>query len=163
MVGSAAQPLSFVATARKRSVRLPSMLLHPLSPPSAPSREHFEPESERFLRELIAEDARRKVRRRVTWSVGVLLVAGIIVSAMVAGYQWTQSRYYVGVNDGQVAVFQGVQQGIGPFSLSPVSVESGIAIDDLAPFSRERVESTINADSLADALSIIDRLRDELD
>jgi len=163
MVGSAAQPLSFVATARKRSVRLPSMLLHPLSPPSAPSREHFEPESERFLRELIAEDARRKVRRRVTWSVGVLLVAGIIVSAMVAGYQWTQSRYYVGVNDGQVAVFQGVQQGIGPFSLSTVSVESGIAIDDLAPFSRERVESTINADSLADALSIIDRLRDELD
>jgi protein phosphatase len=103
------------------------------------------------------------VRRRVTWSVGVLLVAGIIVSAMVAGYQWTQSRYYVGVNDGQVAVFQGVQQGIGPFSLSTVSVESGIAIDDLAPFSRERVESTINADSLADALSIIDRLRDELD
>ena len=29
-----------------------------------PADEHFEPESEEFLRELIAEDARRKVRRR---------------------------------------------------------------------------------------------------
>lgn len=163
MVGAAAQPLTFAAKAPKRSVRLPAMLLHPLKASTVPEDEHFEPESEEFLRELIAEDARRKVRRRITWSVGVLLVVALVVSALVAGYQWTQSRYFVGESNGNVAIFQGVQQGIGPFSLSSVYFESEVAIDDLSPFSRQRVESTINADDLDDARSIVDRLRNELD
>ena len=164
MVGSAAKPLTYAVSASRRGMsRLPSLLLHPLTSTTAPADEHFEPESEEFLRELIAEDARRKVRRRITWSVGVLLVAGLVIGALAAGYQWTQSRYFVGVSNGQVAVFQGVQQSIGPFPLSTVYLESDIDIDDLSPFSRERVESTINASDLPDALSIIDRLQSELD
>lgn len=163
MVGAAAKPLTFAAGSSKRGVRLPSLLLHPLTSATVPADEHFEPESERFLREIIAEDARRKVRRRVTWSVGVLLVAGLVVGALAAGYQWTQSRYFVGVADGHVVIFQGVQQNIGPFPLSSVSVDSGIDIDDLSPFSRQRVEATINASDLPEALSIIDRLQSELD
>lgn len=164
MVGSAAKPLTYSASAGKRGMaRLPSLLLHPLSAATVPADEHFEPESEEFLRELIAEDARRKVRRRITWSVGVLLVAGLVIGALTAGYQWTQSRYFVGVSNGQVAIFQGVQQSIGPFPLSTVYFESDIDVDALSPFSRERVESTINASDLPDALSIIDRLQGELD
>lgn len=163
MVGSAAKPLTYTASDSRRSVRLPSLLLHPLSATTVPADEHFEPESEEFLRELIAEDARRKVRRRITWSVGILLVASLVVAALAAGYQWTQSRYFVGVSNGQVAIFQGVQQGIGPIPLSSVYFESDIDVDDLSPFSRERVESTINASDLPDALSIIDRLQRELD
>lgn len=163
MVGSATQPPSYGAPTQRRIVRLPSLLLHPLTPATDPEDEHFEPESEELLAALIAENERRKVRRRITWSVGVLLVASLIVGALAAGYQWTQSRYFVGVSNGQVAVFQGVQQSIGPFPLSSVYFESDIDIDELSPFSRERVESTINARDLPEALSIIDRLQDELD
>ncbi|MDX2026298.1 PP2C family serine/threonine-protein phosphatase [Microcella sp.] len=163
MVGSAARPLSYSASTSKRSVRLPSLLLHPLSAVTAPADEHFEPESEEFLHALIAEYERNKVRRRIVWLVGVLLIASLIIGLLVAGYQWTQSRYFVGVSNGQVAIFQGVQQNIGPFPLSTVYFESDIDIDDLSPFSRERVESTINASDLPEALSIIDRLENELD
>jgi protein phosphatase len=163
MVGSAAQPLTYAARTTRRSVRLPALLLHPLTPATDPDDEHFEPESEELLAELIAENERRKVRRRITWSVGLLLIASLIVGALVAGYQWTQSRYFVGVSNGQVAIFQGVQQGIGPFPLSSVYFESDIDVDDLSPFSRERVESTISARDLPEALSIVDRLQDELD
>jgi PPM family protein phosphatase len=163
MVGSAARPLTYSASTSKRSVRLPTLLLHPLSAVTAPADEHFEPESEEFLHALVAEYERSKVRRRIIWSVGVLLIASLIVGVLVAGYQWTQSRYFVGVSNGQVAIFQGVQQNIGPFPLSTVYFESDIDIDDLSPFSRERVESTINASDLPEALSIIDRLQNELD
>jgi len=163
MVGSAAKPLTYAPSATKRGVRLQQLLLHPLKPVATPADEHFEPESEEYLRELIAEDERRKVRRRITWSVGLLLVIAAIVTALIAGYEWTQTRYFVGVSEGQVAVFQGVQQSIGPFPLSSVYLESGIDVDDLNTFTRQRVESTINADDLDDALSIIERLRDELD
>lgn len=163
MVGSAARPLSYASPTQRRSVRLPALLLHPLTPATDPEDEHFEPESEELLAEMIAENERRKVRRRITWSVGLLLVASLVVGALVAGYQWTQTRYFVGVSNGQVAVFQGVQQGIGPFSLSSVYFESDIDVDALSPFSRERVESTINARDLPEALSIVERLQDELD
>ena len=162
-VGSASRPLSYVSPTQRRSARLPALLLHPLTPVTDPEDEYFEPESEELLAELLAENKRRKVRRRITWSVGLVLIASLIVGALVAGYQWTQSRYFVGVSNGQVAVFQGVQQGFGPFPLSSVYFESDIDIDDLSPFSRERVESTINARDLPEALSIIDRLQDELD
>lgn len=162
LVGSAAQPLTYAARTPRRSVRLPSLLL-PLTGATDPDDEHFEPESEELLAELLAENKRRKIRRRITWSIGLLLIASLIVGALAAGYQWTQSRYFVGVSDGQVAIFQGVQQNIGPFPLSSVYLESDIDVAELSPFSRERVESTINARDLSDALSIIDRLQDELD
>lgn len=164
MVGAAAKPLTYAAGATKRGMaRLPSLLLHPLTSTTVPADEHFEPESEELMRELIAENQRRKGRRRITWTVGVLLVASIVVGALLIGYQWTQSRYFVGVSDGRVAIFQGVQQGIGPFSLSSVYFESEIDIDALSPFSRERVESTISAGDLPEALSIVERLQNELD
>lgn len=162
MVGSAAKPLSFRPVEEKRAAkRLPQLLLHPLKPTPDPEDEHFEPEREEFLRELIAEDRRRKIRRRITWSVGILLIVGLLASALVAGYQWTQTRYFVGEVDGQVAIFQGVQQGVGPFSLSSVYQETDIDLMQLTPFSRSAVEDTISAVDLIDALAIIERLQRE--
>ena len=113
LVGSAAAPLSFEPEPARRAVRLPNLLLHPLKPTVEDS--HFEPESDEYLEELIAEDRRRARRRKITWTT-VLVLAGIaVVTIVVLAYQWTQTLYYVGADDGQVAIFQRVQQGIGPF------------------------------------------------
>ncbi|WAB82334.1 Stp1/IreP family PP2C-type Ser/Thr phosphatase [Microcella daejeonensis] len=159
MVGSASKPPAYETSAAVRRRSLPDLLLHPLKSASPAENEHFEPESEEFLRELIAEDRRRRIRRRVTWSVGITLIVALIVGALVAGYQWTQTRYFVGVSEGNVAVFRGVQQGIGPIPLSSVEFESDIPVESLPPFSRQSVESTINADDRADAFSIVERLQ----
>jgi PPM family protein phosphatase len=162
MVGSAAKPLSFRPVEEKRASKsLPQLLLHPLKPTPDPEDEHFEPESEEFLRELIAEDRRRKIRRRITWSVGLVLIIGLLASALTAGYQWTQTRYFVGEVDGRVAIYQGVQQNAGPIPLSSVYQETSIDLMALTPFSRNAVEQTISAVDLIDALAIIERLRRE--
>jgi serine/threonine protein phosphatase PrpC len=159
-VGSAAVPLMFEGAENdRRPIRLPTLLLHPLKT-SAPEDTHFEPEREEFLEQLIEEDRRRARRRRVTWLVVVAIVAAAIVGAIVLAYQWTQMHYYVGVDEdrGTVAIFQGVQQNIGPISLSHIEQTSEVDVDDLPTFQRRQVEATINADDLRDAHDILERL-----
>jgi len=158
-VGSAAAPLMFDgAENERRPIRLPTLLLHPLKAPP-PEDTHFEPEREEFLEQLIEEDRRRARRRRVTWLVVVAVVIASIIGVVVLAYQWTQTHYYVGVaDDGTVAIFQGVQQNIGPISLSSIEQSSAVVADDLPTFERQQVEATINAADLRDAHDILDRL-----
>jgi serine/threonine protein phosphatase PrpC len=158
-VGSAASPLVFEADSVRRPMRLPSLLLHPLKATQTDDS-HFEPESDEYLDALIQEDRRRARRRRFSWLAFVLLMVGLLVAAGVVGYQFTQRHYFVGVSDERVAIFQGVQQDIGPISLSHVYKVTTIQLDDLSAFRRAAVEATINADDLADAERIVDELSD---
>jgi len=158
-VGSAAVPLVFEADSVRRPLRLPSLLLHPLK--ATPTDDsHFEPESDEYLAALIQEDRRRARKRRVSWLAFVLIVAAVIVAACILGYQFTQRHYFVGAVDGRVAIFQGVQQDIGPIKLSHVYKTTTIDLDELSPYYQQQVEATYNANTLAEALGIVDRLSD---
>lgn len=156
MVGSAAQPLTYESGPVARAPRLPALLLHPLRAVPA-ADEHFEPE-EGYLEELIEEDRRRHIRRRVTWLVGILLVLGGLVGGAIGSYQWTQTRYYVGTVDDRVVIFQGVQQDIGPFPLSTAFEDTGIRLNDLPVYVQETVTDTLPAASLEEAREIVKRL-----
>jgi len=159
-VGSASAPLSFESDTSRRPIRLPTLLLHPLKA-GQPEDSHFEPEREGYLEELIEEDRRRARRRRVVWLVVVAAAVLAIAAGLFAAYQWTQSHYFVGVDDGKVAIFQGVQQNIGPIGLSSIYQTTTIEVSSLPSFQQESVEATINADNLRDAIDIVNRL-DEL-
>jgi protein phosphatase len=156
-VGSAAQPLSFDNDTGRKAVRLPSLLLHPLKA-TKPDDSHFEPESDDFLDELIREDQRRARRRKIIWLVGAIVAVLAIAAGLFAAYQWTQTRYYVGANGATVAIYQGVQQDIGPISLHHVYTETSIALDSLTSFNRAAVEETISYDSLELAQAGIENL-----
>jgi len=158
-VGSAAAPLQFGSEPKPatRASRLPALRLHPIRPATGPT--HFEPQSEDYLDELIEEDARRVRRRRLTWMIGLIVLVVAIVLAIFFGYEWTQSRYYVGTSpDGHVAIYQGVQQGIGPISLSHLYEESDVPVDSLPEYDKQQVEQTINADDLQSARIIVEQL-----
>ena len=156
-VGSAVAPLSYDNDTSRRPIRLPTLLLHPLKA-TPPEDSHFEPEGEGYLEELIEEDRRRARRRRIVWLVVLVLAVAAIVGAVFAAYSWTQSHYYVGESNGRVAIFQGVQQNIGPIHLSSVYQSTRIDVSSLKTFERQSVEATIPADDLRDALNIVDRL-----
>lgn len=157
LVGSAASPLSFDAEQTRRPIRLPTLLLHPLRP-APPEDAHFEPESEEYLDELILEDRRRARNRRIAWLVAIGLAIAAIVIAAVLAYQWTQTHYFVGPNGDTVAIYKGVQADLGPITLSSIYQQTSVTLDSLPSYTREQVEDTINADSLDDAMSIVDRL-----
>jgi len=153
VVGSAAAPLAFgEEVARQRPLRIPALRLHPVR------ETHFEPDSQDYLSELIEEDARRARRRKVTWLVAVVLLVLAIASTAVLGYQWTQTRYFVGVEGSTVAIYQGIQQDLGPIKLSSVYKDTDLELSILRVYDRQQVEKTISASSIAEAERIVERL-----
>ncbi|MGN6198664.1 Stp1/IreP family PP2C-type Ser/Thr phosphatase [Humibacter sp.] len=160
-VGSASAPVQFQqeATTHTRALRLPALRLHPPRPATGPT--HFEPQTDDYLDELIEEDQRRVRRRRLTWLLSAILLVVAIVLAGILGYEWTQSRYFVGESQGKVAIFQGVQQNLGPIALSHVHTETDILVDGLSAYEKQQVEDTINASSLGDAQRIVRQLSDD--
>ncbi|WP_084361427.1 PP2C family protein-serine/threonine phosphatase [Herbiconiux solani] len=161
VVGSAAVPIAFEQPVRRtvRIAGIPGLRMHPRGPASTePS--HFEPGSDDYLDELIEEDRRRSRRRKATWLVAAIVVLGLIAGGLYAGYRWTQTRYYVGASNGSVAIFQGIQQTVGPIALSHVFQETDVTTDALPDYTRRQVENTISADSITAALEIVKRLSD---
>lgn len=151
IVGAAATPLQVTVSEpvnRTRTLRLGR----------APVQEHFEPESDEFLEQLIREQRRRAVRRRLVWAGSITVLLAVLVGLGAAFYNWTQSRYFVGEEAGVVVIYQGVQQGIGPISLHSVYETTDIAVADLNAYDQQLLEETISADSLAQARDIVDRL-----
>jgi protein phosphatase len=154
IVGSASNP-SGVVVPPVRAARSP--WLHSARQ-AANEPTHFEPAAE-FLEELIEEDRRRARRRRLGWLAALILVLAAIAGALFAGYAWTQTRYYVGADTDTVVIYRGVQQSLGPISLSSVYEDTGIELSGLSDFDRQTVQTTVSAGSLADAEQIVDRLR----
>jgi PPM family protein phosphatase len=94
--------------------------------------------------------------------VAVALVAVLVVGGgTYAAYVWSQRQYFVGQHAGKVAVYQGISQDVGPVKLSHVERESDVAVVDLPDFYRAKVESTVAADSLEDAETLVEQLRIE--
>ena len=159
VVGSAGSPLSFESDNGRKPLRLPALLLHPLKS-TQQEDSHFEPESDVYLDELILEDRHRARNRRIAWLIGAGLILIGIVLALIAGYRWTQSLYYVGPNGSTVAIYEGVQQNLGPIELHSVFEQTSVQLSSLPSYTLKTVTDTISATDLADARSIVDRLRD---
>ncbi|WP_182112575.1 MULTISPECIES: PP2C family serine/threonine-protein phosphatase [unclassified Actinotalea] len=111
------------------------------------------------------EDDERPVRRRrriVAAAVVVVLLA-LIGTAGWLGYRWTQDQYYVGIDDGRVAVFRGIPQTIGPIPLSSVVETTPTRVADLPGFMQDRLEQTIPAETLTAARERAEDLGSEAD
>ncbi|MFE4464068.1 PP2C family protein-serine/threonine phosphatase [Oerskovia sp. NPDC056781] len=92
----------------------------------------------------------KRTRRWIAPVVTVVVLA-VIGAGALYGYRWTQDQYYVGVSDGQVAVFRGVPTSAGPLTLSTPVDLTGDKVDDLPPYVVDRLRETISATSLDDA------------
>ncbi len=121
---------------------------------------HFEPGGDEYLDEIIAESKRRIRQRRLFWLLSITLVIVVIVSAAFIAYQWTQTRFFVGTNGSTVVIYQGVQQDVGPISLSSEYEDTEIPLKSLGKFDQQRVTETISTDSLESAREVVTRLED---
>ena len=101
-------------------------------------------------------------RRASTWikvTLGVLLPLLAIGGAGTVWYSYTQRQYFLGANDAELAIFQGVPEPVFNLPLSHVVQLDDTRVADLPPYYQERVRQTMPADSLDDARSTLDTLR----
>ena len=120
-------------------------------------------------------DARPK---RSWWvkALGALVLLAVIVGGVFAGYNWTQTQYYLApavVESGDplasevppgtnvVAIYRGIRQELGPISLSHVHELSDLDVSELPGFAQSRVEDGITAGSLDEARTILRELEAE--
>lgn len=83
----------------------------------------------------------------------------VVVAALWGAYAWTQTQYYVSSNTEYVVIYKGIPQTLGPISLHSVAEVSDLSTDSLKPFEKERIDSGLRTDSLAEARKIVDSLR----
>jgi protein phosphatase len=99
---------------------------------------------------------RRRNGRRVLFVSTVVLV--LVVAGAVGSWAWVRGQYYVGVDDGRVALFRGVK---GSFVGVPLSsaLTHRQPLSDVAEPDRDDLRRGIPADNRADGERIISGLR----
>ncbi|WP_432572254.1 Stp1/IreP family PP2C-type Ser/Thr phosphatase [Kineococcus sp. SYSU DK005] len=105
-----------------------------------------------------AEEARRRRRRRLRWVAGPLVLLLLLAGGAWAGWRWSQQQYFVGVDGGNVALFRGLTQDVGPVSTSRVVERTGIELSDLPSRYVSLVSGRLSSTSLAAARETIDEL-----
>ncbi|MFD9845312.1 PP2C family protein-serine/threonine phosphatase [Streptomyces parvus] len=91
-------------------------------------------------------------RRWLKRSVYIVLALAVIGGGLYGGYRWTQTQYYVGAKDENVALFRGISQDLAWVSLSEVEKNHPeIELKYLPPYQRKQVESTIAEGNITDA------------
>lgn len=118
----------------------------------------YMPESEELLDKYQRETSRRvrwrRVRQLLTWA----LVVAAVVGGLYGGYQYTQTKYYVGESNGHVAIFKGIREQLGGLKFSSVVEETETVVAELPEYQRDQVLNSVFATSYEDAQRIINEL-----
>ncbi|MHA7177866.1 PP2C family protein-serine/threonine phosphatase [Arthrobacter sp. Sr24] len=138
--------------------RIPLLTKAPSSHRAATVLTH-KPTPERTIVEDTEESLPRLRQRPLVLAIAAFLAVLAIVVGSWAAYAWTQTQYFVGVNNGNVAIFQGVSQSLGPISLSELHRETEVKVESLPAYSQQLVASTMPARTLSDAEQIISDLQ----
>ncbi|WP_051425501.1 PP2C family protein-serine/threonine phosphatase [Jiangella gansuensis] len=115
-----------------------------------------DPETARYA----PQPPRRRSWLRPVIAVGVVAAMGW--TALTLANDWVREQYYIGSSGGQVAVYQGVSQELGPIHLSELhEIPGDLPVDALPEVFREQIGATISADDLDSAVQVVETLRRE--
>ena len=116
-----------------------------------------DPEVAKAIRNEHLEE--RKTKRSRTFRnriITILVIIAVLLGLAGVGvgtYRWSQTKYYIGDNDGTVAIFQGVPTSIFGFDLSHAVTDTAMKTSDLPPSWREQLKQGISFDTYDEAES----------
>ncbi|HEY5981579.1 MAG TPA: protein phosphatase 2C domain-containing protein [Microlunatus sp.] len=100
---------------------------------------------------------RRPFVRTLLVGLAILLVAG---AGLGAGYAWTRTQYFVGAAGDQVAIYQGLPDGIPGLQLAQVYEVQDLPVSSLPPYYQAQVTAGIEVASLEAARVTVAELQD---
>lgn len=83
----------------------------------------------------------------------------VVIGGAWGAYLWTQTQYYVGAADGNVAIYKGIPQELPLVDLHSLEETTDISLTDLAPYQQQRLSDTIRAASLDAARQVVTALQ----
>ncbi len=102
-------------------------------------------------------------RRALRAAIGAGAAMSVAVVGVVGLRVYLDAQWYVGVSNGQVAVFRGIPAEVAGFELHHVVAETTIVADVAESLALYRdLEDGITADDRADADAIVDQIRDDV-
>ena len=160
-VGSAANEIVIEERKGLQVLRLlnPMTLIELLQKPEDPVS--FAPESEELLEKILKETKGRVRARRFRQIATYLLLIAVASYGLFLAIEYTQTRYFVAVEDGYVVIFKGIKEELGPFKFSSVYEVTDVSVNSLTDFQREALERSITAESPEDAQRIVSQLGGE--
>ncbi len=108
----------------------------------------------------LAEEDRSTRRGQIARAIGAIVVAAVLLAGgAYAVRTWLNNQFYVGVKDGYVTVFRGVNQTLGPLTFATAVTQTTIPIADLptVPYA-----TTLNAGTTVPSRERADALIGEL-
>ncbi|MCU1587989.1 MAG: protein serine/threonine phosphatase, partial [Frankiales bacterium] len=97
-------------------------------------------------------------RRGLRTAIAVLVLAVVVVIGSAIGYVYVRSQYFVGLQEGNVAIFRGVHGSVAGVSLNSVQDRTSLSSARLSEVERDRLEDGIVAKDERDARDIVARL-----
>jgi len=103
---------------------------------------------------------RHAARRR--WPIVTTLLVVLVLALGIGGfvsYQWVQGKYYLGPQDGDVAIFQGINSSVAGISLSSPYQNTGLPLDQLSASDQGAIRQTVGYNDLKAAQQVVTMLK----
>lgn len=94
--------------------------------------------------------SRTRRNRVIAIIVTIVILLGLACGAF-ATYRWSQTKYYIGDNNGEVSIFQGVPTSLFGFQLSHAITDTNMKTSELPPSWQEQLAQGISFDTYGEA------------
>ena len=106
------------------------------------------------------DDEPRDGRRR--WPIvttALVVLAAVVLGGGYIAWRYVQGQYYIGEDNGNVAIFRGVNQSVLGVGLSSLYQRTGVPVTQVPSGTRSMISQTISEDNLAGAQSIVSQVQ----
>jgi protein phosphatase len=119
-------------------------------PPGAFAADPIDPEAARYAPRA---PGRFAFLRRLMVAAVLLGITWIVLAA---GWSWSQQQFYVGDQDGKVAIFRGIDADLPGISLSHAYEVTDVDLERLSDIDAETVREGIESEDLDEARRTVD-------